>query len=140
MQTNTAERPDTRAAAPAQATRRLDLRDTLAELLQRVVPGYLTVHGDSPLWIVVLDPHSGRALRDVHVPAESFAGPAWISATLARLHPVRTLSHARNALDRVASAFPGGEQLVTQILQVSREGLSNSLHDGFVFTLIAGTP
>jgi MFS family permease len=44
---------------------------------------------------------------------------------------------ARNALDRVASAFPGGEQLVDQILQVSREGLSNSLHDGFVFTLIA---
>src|ERR671921_695542 len=44
---------------------------------------------------------------------------------------------ARNALDRVASAFPGGEQLVAQILQVSREGLSNSLHDGFVFTLVA---
>jgi hypothetical protein len=44
---------------------------------------------------------------------------------------------ARNALDRVASAFPGGEQLVAQILQVSREGLSDSLHDGFVFTLIA---
>jgi len=44
---------------------------------------------------------------------------------------------ARNALDRVASAFPGGEQLVDQILQVSRDGLSNSLHDGFVFTLIA---
>src|ERR671920_265780 len=44
---------------------------------------------------------------------------------------------ARNALDRVASAFPGGEQLVSQILQISRDGLSNSLHDGFVFTLIA---
>jgi MFS family permease len=44
---------------------------------------------------------------------------------------------ARNALDRVASAFPGGEQLLDQILQVSREGLSHSLHDGFVFTLIA---
>jgi hypothetical protein len=44
---------------------------------------------------------------------------------------------ARNALDRVASAFPGGEQLVNQILQVSRDGLSNSLHDGFVFTLVA---
>jgi hypothetical protein len=44
---------------------------------------------------------------------------------------------ARNALDRVAAAFPGGEQLVGQILQVSRDGLSNSLHDGFVFTLIA---
>jgi len=44
---------------------------------------------------------------------------------------------ARNALDRVASAFPGGEQLVAQILQVSRHGLSDSLHDGFVFTLVA---
>jgi len=44
---------------------------------------------------------------------------------------------ARNALDRVASAFPGGEQLVEQILKVSREGLSNSLHDGFIFTLVA---
>jgi EmrB/QacA subfamily drug resistance transporter len=44
---------------------------------------------------------------------------------------------ARNSLDRVASAFPGGEQLVEQILQVSREGLSDSLHDGFVFTLVA---
>jgi EmrB/QacA subfamily drug resistance transporter len=44
---------------------------------------------------------------------------------------------ARHALDRVASAFPGGDQLVAQILQVSRHGLSSSLHDGFVFTLIA---
>jgi len=44
---------------------------------------------------------------------------------------------ARSALDRVASAFPGGEQLVNQILQVSREGLSDSLHDGFLFTLVA---
>jgi hypothetical protein len=44
---------------------------------------------------------------------------------------------ARNAFDRVASAFPGGQQLVNQILQVSRDGLSNSLHDGFTFTLVA---
>ena len=44
---------------------------------------------------------------------------------------------ARDALDRVASAFPGGEQLVDEILQVSREGLSSSLHDGFVFTFVA---
>jgi len=44
---------------------------------------------------------------------------------------------ARNALDRVASAFPGGEQLVDQILQVARDGLSDSLHHGFVFTLLA---
>ncbi len=44
---------------------------------------------------------------------------------------------ARNALDRVASAFPGEERLVEQILQVAREGLSDSLHNGFVFTLVA---
>jgi EmrB/QacA subfamily drug resistance transporter len=44
---------------------------------------------------------------------------------------------SRAALDRVASVFPGGERLVEQILQVSREGLSAALHDGFVFTLIA---
>lgn len=44
---------------------------------------------------------------------------------------------ARDALDRVASAFPGGEQLVNQILEVAREGLSKSIHDGFVFTLVA---
>lgn len=44
---------------------------------------------------------------------------------------------ARAALDRVASALPGGERFVEQILQVSREGLSASLQDGFVFTLVA---
>jgi len=44
---------------------------------------------------------------------------------------------ARNALERVASAFPGGEQLVNQIVQVAREGLAHSIHDGFVFTLVA---
>jgi EmrB/QacA subfamily drug resistance transporter len=43
----------------------------------------------------------------------------------------------RNALDRVASAFPGGEQLVGRVLQVAREGLSNSIHSSFVFTLVA---
>src|ERR671933_1590976 len=44
---------------------------------------------------------------------------------------------ARNALDRVASAFPGGQQMVAQILHVARQGLSDSIHDGFVFTLVA---
>jgi len=44
---------------------------------------------------------------------------------------------ARNALDRVASAFPGEEQLVGRVLQVAREDLSNSIHSGFVFTLVA---
>jgi MFS family permease len=44
---------------------------------------------------------------------------------------------ARNALDRIASAFPGGEQVVNQILDAARTGLSNSIHDGFVFTLVA---
>jgi hypothetical protein len=44
---------------------------------------------------------------------------------------------ARNALDRLASAFPGGQQLVQQILHAARVGLSNSIHDGFMFTLVA---
>jgi MFS family permease len=44
---------------------------------------------------------------------------------------------ARNALDRIASAFPGGEQLVDQIVHAARTGLSNSIHDGFMFTLVA---
>jgi hypothetical protein len=44
---------------------------------------------------------------------------------------------ARAALDRVASAFPGGEQLVNQIVHAARVGLSNSIHDGFMFTLVA---
>src|ERR687886_325407 len=44
---------------------------------------------------------------------------------------------ARKALDRIASAFPGGEKLVREILQVSRDGLSNSIHDGFMFTLVS---
>ena len=44
---------------------------------------------------------------------------------------------ARDALDRIASAFPGGEQLVDQIVHAARVGLSNSIHDGFMFTLVA---
>jgi EmrB/QacA subfamily drug resistance transporter len=44
---------------------------------------------------------------------------------------------ARAALGRIASAFPGGEQVVNQILDAARTGLSNSIHDGFVFTLVA---
>jgi MFS family permease len=44
---------------------------------------------------------------------------------------------ARDALDRIASAFPGGEQIVNQILHAARVGLSNSIHDGFMFTLVA---
>jgi EmrB/QacA subfamily drug resistance transporter len=43
---------------------------------------------------------------------------------------------AREALDRIAS-FPGGEQLVDQIVHAARVGLSNSIHDGFMFTLVA---
>src|ERR671913_41091 len=44
---------------------------------------------------------------------------------------------ARDALDRIASAFPGGEQIVDQIVHAARVGLSNSIHDGFMFTLVA---
>ena len=44
---------------------------------------------------------------------------------------------AREALNRVASAFPGGKHLVAQVIQEAREALANSIHDGFVFVLFA---
>jgi len=44
---------------------------------------------------------------------------------------------AREALTRAASAFPGGEALVGQVIQTARESLSTSIHDGFVFMLFA---
>jgi EmrB/QacA subfamily drug resistance transporter len=44
---------------------------------------------------------------------------------------------ARQALYRAASAFPGGEQLVDQVIQGAREALADSIHDGFVFILVA---
>jgi MFS family permease len=44
---------------------------------------------------------------------------------------------ARQALARVATALPGGEALVGQVIQTARESLSSSIHDGFVFVLFA---
>jgi hypothetical protein len=44
---------------------------------------------------------------------------------------------ARKALTRAASAFPGGKPLVGQLIQSARESLSNSIHEGFAFTLFA---
>jgi hypothetical protein len=44
---------------------------------------------------------------------------------------------ARQALYRAASAFPGGEHLMGQVIQSAREALSGSIHDGFVFVLFA---
>jgi hypothetical protein len=44
---------------------------------------------------------------------------------------------ARQALTQAASAFPGGEQVVDGVVAVAREALSDSIHDGFVFTLFA---
>lgn len=41
----------------------------------------------------------GRSLRDSHMPAELFAPPSWIDATLLRFDQVRTLLSARKALD-----------------------------------------
>ena len=46
-------------------------------------------------------------------------------------------SEARQALSQAASAFPGGQQVVDGVVQVAREALSSSIHDGFVFTLVA---
>ena len=44
---------------------------------------------------------------------------------------------ARDALSNPASAFPGGQQLVDEVITVARQALSDSIHDGFVFTLLA---
>jgi hypothetical protein len=44
---------------------------------------------------------------------------------------------ARDALSNAASAFPGGQQLVDEVIMVARQALSDSIHDGFVFTLFA---
>ena len=44
---------------------------------------------------------------------------------------------ARQALSRAASAFPGGEQVVAQILGVARDALSSAIHEGFVFVLVS---
>ena len=44
---------------------------------------------------------------------------------------------ARQALSRAASAFPGGEQVVQQILGVARQSLLDGIHKGFVFVLFA---
>jgi MFS family permease len=44
---------------------------------------------------------------------------------------------ARQALTRAASAFPGGQELVEQVIRGGREALSDSIHDGFVFVLFA---
>jgi EmrB/QacA subfamily drug resistance transporter len=44
---------------------------------------------------------------------------------------------AREALVRVASAFPGGAQLVQEVIQTARQALSASIHEGFVFMLFA---
>jgi EmrB/QacA subfamily drug resistance transporter len=44
---------------------------------------------------------------------------------------------ARASLARAASGLPGGERLLGQVLQIARESLSNSIHEGFVFILVA---
>jgi hypothetical protein len=44
---------------------------------------------------------------------------------------------AREALVRAASAFPGGAQLVQEVIQTARQALSASIHEGFVFMLFA---
>lgn len=70
----------------------------------RIQPLQVPVRAGDEFWGVHFVPGAaewllGRALRGVHVSAESFATSAWISATLARLDRVHTLSDARKALD-----------------------------------------
>jgi MFS family permease len=44
---------------------------------------------------------------------------------------------ARDALTSTASTFPGGEQAADQIIEVARQSLSGSIHQGFVFVLFS---
>jgi hypothetical protein len=41
---------------------------------------------------------------------------------------------ARQTLSQVASAYPGGDQIVSGVLQAAREALAGSIHEGFLFT------
>ncbi len=44
---------------------------------------------------------------------------------------------ARGALERAASSFPGGEQVVGQLVATARGALSDSIHDGFLFVFVS---
>ncbi len=71
----------------------------------RIAPLQISVHPGDEFWGVHFVPGAaesllGRTLRDTRVLADAFASPEWMKATLARLDTVRTLSNARQALDR----------------------------------------
>src|SRR5829696_7097760 len=44
---------------------------------------------------------------------------------------------SRQALERAASTFPGGDQVVGQLVATARVALSDSIHDGFLFVLVS---
>ena len=44
---------------------------------------------------------------------------------------------ARRALEKAASAFPGGDQVVSAVVRTARQSLEGSIHNGFVFVLAA---
>ena len=44
---------------------------------------------------------------------------------------------ARQALEKAASAFPGGAQVVSAVVRTARQSLESSIHNGFVFVLVA---
>jgi AraC-like DNA-binding protein len=74
----------------------------------RITPLQIAVHPGDEFWGAHFVPGAaesllGRTLRDSRVLADAFASPEWIKATLARLDKVRTLSSARQALDRSLS-------------------------------------
>ena len=43
---------------------------------------------------------------------------------------------ARQALERAASAFPGGDQVVNAVVRAARQSLEGSIHNGFIFILV----
>lgn len=70
----------------------------------RIAPLQVAVHPGDEFWGVHFVPGAAeslldRTLRDTQVSADAFASPEWMSATLAGLDNVRTLSDARRALD-----------------------------------------
>ncbi|MDQ4063555.1 MAG: hypothetical protein M3122_06635 [Actinomycetota bacterium] len=44
---------------------------------------------------------------------------------------------AHDSLTNVASAIPGREEVVDEVIGVARQSLSGSIHEGFVFVLFA---
>jgi EmrB/QacA subfamily drug resistance transporter len=70
---------------------------------------------------------------DANAPAQA---PDRLVSTLENPQALVSVS-ARERLEQAASAFPGGEQVFAEVIKTARVALSDSIHDGFVFTFVA---